>query len=206
MPTAVDIGTGADTGAEADPARRGRPRDPDADAAILSATVEALAEAGMAGLSMDLVARRAGVGKSTIYRRWASKEELVLDALRTAPVLPSPDTGSLRGDLLAHAAVVVEKFSAQATSDVLPHLIAAACYDERLAESLADFNRSRQAPLRRILDRARTRGELATDVDRQVLTEVILGAFYIRRLITTKAFDLAFVTKVVDTVMRSITA
>ncbi len=136
--------------------RRGRPRDAGADEAILSATVDALAEGGISGLSMDEIARRAGVGKATIYRRWASKEALVLDALGTKPLLPTPDTGSLRNDLLAYATAVVELFNAHPRSDVLPHLIEAACYDERLAESLREYNRIRQRPLRQILRRART--------------------------------------------------
>ena len=95
---------------------------------------------------MDEIARRAGVGKATIYRRWASKEALVLDALGTKPLLPTPDTGSLHNDLLAYATAVVELGIAHPRSDVLPHLIEAACYDERLAESLPRVQPDPAAP------------------------------------------------------------
>ena len=88
--------------------RRGRPRDADADEAILSAAVDALGEGGITGLSMDEIARRAGVGKATIYRRWASKEALILDALRHQAPAPDARHGSLRGDLLAYTTAVVE--------------------------------------------------------------------------------------------------
>src|SRR5262249_7192709 len=70
----------------------GRPRDPEADRAILQATIELLSEEGYEGLSIESVAARAGVGKTTIYRRWPSKEPLVVDAIKAfkAPVDPMP--------------------------------------------------------------------------------------------------------------------
>jgi AcrR family transcriptional regulator len=64
---------------------RGRPRDAGADEAILAATIELLNDGGIANLSMDHVAKRAGVGNATIYRRWPSKEQLVIEALSTVP-------------------------------------------------------------------------------------------------------------------------
>jgi AcrR family transcriptional regulator len=206
VPSAVEPVADSGDVSDDDIVRRGRPRDAGADEAILTATVEALADGGIAGLSMDLVARRAGVGKSTIYRRWASKEALVLDALRTTPLATPADTGSVRDDLLAYAAAMAEKFTSQSTSDVLPHLIEAACYDERLARSLHDFNRSRQEPLRQILGRARSRGELAADVDPELLIEVIIGAFYVRRLINREQFSYPYAAAVIDLVLRRVTA
>jgi AcrR family transcriptional regulator len=79
-------------------ARRGRPRNPDADRAIIEATLELVAEEGIGALSVESVAVRAGVGKATIYRRWASKEALVVDALTSLndELPPVPTEGSLR--------------------------------------------------------------------------------------------------------------
>src|SRR5262245_34265059 len=83
--------------------RRGHPRDARCDHAILQATLDLLVEAGAANLSIDGVAARAGVGKATIYRRWSSKEALVLETLSSdATTIEIPDTGSLRGDLVAY--------------------------------------------------------------------------------------------------------
>ena len=71
-----------DAPTESEPAPPGRKRDPSRDAALLDATLEVLAEVGAEGLTMDLVAARAGAGKATIYRRWTSKTELILDAVK----------------------------------------------------------------------------------------------------------------------------
>ncbi|MCH9020821.1 MAG: helix-turn-helix transcriptional regulator, partial [Proteobacteria bacterium] len=78
---------------------RGRPRDPEADRAILQATIELLAEIGFSAMSIEGVAARSGVAKTTIYRRFDSKLELVLNAMnRSLAIDEIPDTGSLRGD------------------------------------------------------------------------------------------------------------
>src|SRR5580700_11505934 len=90
-------------GSEVPHSRRGRPRSEDADRAILAAATELLAERGLAGMSMEEVAARAGVGKATVYRRWRSRGALALDAFMAEfqALQPLPDTGTLRGDLLA---------------------------------------------------------------------------------------------------------
>ena len=85
----------------------GRPRSEASHQAIIEATLELLTEAGYGSLTMEAVRTRAGVGKATIYRRWASKEELVRDAIVFVhDKFDTPDTGSLRGDYQALAAVV----------------------------------------------------------------------------------------------------
>ncbi len=157
--------------------RPGRPRDAGADRAILDATTELLADGGIAGLSMDMVAKRAGVGKATIYRRWQSKEELVLDAMGVAPpVIPLPDTGTVRGDLVAYATALARKFGAAPTSDILPHLIEAACYDERLRTLLQEYTRLRQQTVRTIFQRGYERGEFTDDDDRELIVDLMMGA------------------------------
>lgn len=183
--------------------RRGRPRDAKVDEAVLAATVELLGDGGIAGLSMDQVARRAGVGKSTIYRRWASKEELVLEALSSAPPLPVPDTGTVRGDLLAYAMLLAE-LASKPRSDVLPHLIEASCYDERLRASLNDYSRSRQRVLRSILDRGVARGEIDETADREIIIDMLSGTFFYRRLVSGESFSRRFATRLVDAALRSI--
>ena len=83
-----------------DDRRLGRPRDARVDAAVLDATRSLLAEKGYAGTTVEAIATRAGVGKATIYRRWPTREQLLL-AVTTAdlPDVPTPDTGDLREDL-----------------------------------------------------------------------------------------------------------
>ncbi len=185
------------------PTKRGRPRRADADGAILAATRELLAEVGVAGLSMDVLAQRAGVGKATIYRRWDSKETLILDALRmsTTPI-PAPDTGNLRDDLFAYMDAVTERFSPGRGSDVLPHLIEASCYDEHLRASLDDYTRGRQATIRILLRRGVERGELSPDTDIDLLVDVILAPFFYHHLLTGGSVDQDFTHRLVEFALR----
>jgi AcrR family transcriptional regulator len=183
--------------------KRGRPRRADADEAILAATLELLSEVGVAGLSMDLLAQRAGVGKATIYRRWDSKEALILDTLRVMSTpIPAPDEGSVRDDLFAYMDAVIEHFAPGRGSDVLPHLIEASCYDEQLRASLDDYLRDRQATTRLILHRGIERGELSPDVDVDLITDVILAPFFYRHLLTGAAVDRAFTHRLVEFALR----
>ena len=182
----------------------GRPRRADADEAILTATLEQLADAGAAGLSMDLVAHRAGVGKATIYRRWPSKEALVLDALRVASApIPVPDEGSLRADLVAYVDLLVERFRGSRGSDVLPHLVAASCHDAELRASLDDYIRSRQSTLRLLFGRGIERGELPAGTDVDLAVEAVLGVIFYRHLLAGETLDRAYIHRLVEAVLRA---
>jgi AcrR family transcriptional regulator len=188
--------------ADTAPRRPGRPRELRCDEAILRATLDILGEGGIAGLSIDGVAARAGVGKATIYRRWSSKEALVLEALSsdTEPIAV-PDTGNLRHDLEVYFDHLIEKLAANDGSDVLPHLIEAACYDAEVRVSLDAYITLRQKPLLAILRRASQRGELAQDIDHKVLVEVLVGPLTYRRLLSGGRIDRAFVRKLLDIVV-----
>lgn len=182
---------------------RGRPRRADADAAIIRATLELLDEVGPGRLSMDLIAQRAGVGKATIYRRWDSKEAVVLQALRAAtPPVPAPDLGSLREDLLAYYDALVARSRPARDADTLPHLIEAACYDPDLRAALDQHHRERQQAMRTMLERGIARGELPADSDVEVLVDVLLGPLVYRRLVTGAPIDRDFTRRLVDTVLR----
>lgn len=185
-------------------AKRGRPRRADADEAILTATLDLLTEMGVAGLSMDLLAQRAGVGKATIYRRWDSKEALILDAMRlmNAPI-PVPDEGSLRADLFTYMDEVAERFTpGRSGSDVLPHLIEASCYDDQLRASLDEYTRARQATVRTILRRGIERGELPRNSDVDLIVDVLLGPFFYHHLLTGAVVDRAFTHRLVEFALR----
>ncbi|HET7638015.1 MAG TPA: helix-turn-helix domain-containing protein, partial [Ktedonobacteraceae bacterium] len=92
--------------------KAGRPRSAQSHRAILEATLALFAEVGLQGLSIEAIAERAGVGKTTIYRRWSSKEDMIKDALdlfRSGN--PIPDTGNIRNDLLYIAKEARELFN-----------------------------------------------------------------------------------------------
>src|SRR5215207_6564595 len=105
-PIATEPGVDAGLEVPVDTPRHGRKRDHTRDAEILDAAIDVLAETGYDGMTVDMVAARAKAGKATLYRRWPSKADLVLDAvacMKAAEVDPGalPDTGTLRGDLIA---------------------------------------------------------------------------------------------------------
>lgn len=202
--TTTTTTTTASTASTASP-KRGRPRDARCDGAILQATIEMLIEGGAANLSIDGVASRAGVGKATIYRRWSSREALVLEAISTDDsIIPTPNTGSLRGDLQQYFDELIERFQASQGSDVLPHLIEAACYDPEVRVSLDAYISSRQKPLRALLQRALQRGELANGTDLTVLVDILVGPTMYRRLLTGGRIDRPFVAKLLDIVLGGI--
>lgn len=206
---AADVPTGtADEADEAGaPVRRGRPRSAEADEAILAAALEVLVEVGMARLAMDEVAARAGVSKATIYRRWASKEAMVLDALTAVTTrFETEDTGSLRGDLAAYAHTVADRMRNGRTRDLLPHLLAAAINDPNLQPALDDFLASRARPLRELFERAIARGELGPDVDVDLVTDLLLGSMTHQRLFHGATFDSERVQRLVDYVLRALGA
>ena len=176
--------------------RRGRPRSVEADQAILTATIDLASEVGITGMSMDDVAQRAGVSKATIYRRWCSKETLVLDALRSATLpFDDVDTGTLDGDLDLYVGELIKRFGTGPMNDVLPHLIEVSCHDETIRSSLDDYIRVRRVPLRTILTRAVERGELAPDTDVDVTIDMLIGAFVYRRLLSHDTIDDEFAAR-----------
>lgn len=156
----------------------------------MAATLELAVEVGIHVMSMDVIASRAGVSKATIYRRWPSKEQLVLDALSSliAPIEPV-DTGTLEADLRAYVGGLVDRIAAGRMSDILPHLIEVAGRDANLRDSLDEYVRSRRQPLLRILERGIDRGELDADADVEFLADVLAGPLFYRRLLTGGRLD-----------------
>jgi AcrR family transcriptional regulator len=169
----------------ADTRRPGRPRSPEAHAAILRAAVELVAADGLHGLTMEAIAARAGVGKATIYRRWKSKEDLLAEALRSVAMTPdAPDTGSVRGDLAAAAQSAVSRLSADAFR-VLPRLLAEAGDDPRLREAVDEaLLRPRRQAIGSILRRGVERGELRDDLDLDFVTDMIMAPIIIRLIMS----------------------
>jgi len=185
--------------------RPGRPRSAGVDEALLDATLQLAGEVGIHGMSMDDLARRAGVSKATIYRRWPSKEALVLDALAHA-IRPFDlvDTGSLLGDLEEYLRELGHRMETGRTSDVLPDLISASARDAALRESLDEWVRHRRQPLNTILGRGVQRGELAADADLDTIIDALIGAFMYRRLLSHAPLDESFVSALLHVVLPSV--
>jgi AcrR family transcriptional regulator len=183
--------------------RGGRPRDPSRDGVIRAAILSLLADVGYGALTMDAVAAEAGVGKATIYRRWRTKEDLVVDTISeiNRAQMPVPDTGSLEGDLreMLHAVVGgINGPSGAATQSLLstiPHHPA-------LAEAF------REGPLgvwqkgfEQIFARAEARGELRPGMTDTVVAESITAPLVQRWLVRAEPVTEAYADDVLDQVV-----
>jgi AcrR family transcriptional regulator len=165
--------------------RPGRPRSEACDAAIEAAVLDLLVEDGYAGVTMEGVAARAGVGKATVYRRWHAKDDLVLDAVihRCAEHVVSPDTGSLRGDLVEYYRAVVGKF--RVDGSIMRAFVAETARNEALGESFRrEFLDDRRAAIRDVLTRGIERGELRADADIELLGDLGSALLWHRLAIT----------------------
>ena len=188
---------------EVRPSRGGRPRDPSRDGVIRAAILRLLADVGYGSLTMDAVASEAGVGKATIYRRWRTKQDLVVDTisdLNRAEAAPA-DTGSLAGDLRAmmHSLVsVITGPTGAATLSLLstvPHqpALAHAFQDGPLAVWRQSFDE--------VWSRAEQRGEVRQGTGSSVIAEVPSALLVQRWLLTGRPVDDAYADEVLDTVV-----
>jgi AcrR family transcriptional regulator len=188
-------------------ARRGRPRSQEADRAILSAAAALLAEGGFAALSIEEVAARSGVAKTTIYRRWTSRGTLALDAFLAdfQSQQPPPDTGTLCGDLLAALRAWIRAVTRTSAGPILAGLIAESQQDpqlgiawrERVVEQL-------RAQHKIMLNRAIDRGEIPADTDQEVVLDLLFGAAYHRLLHGHQPLTDSFARQVVDMIVAGI--
>lgn len=162
----------------------GRPRDPNAEDRICRAAGELLLEHGVDGTTVDAVAERAGVGKATVYRRWASKEELALAAFSILAdgEMPSVNTGSLVGDLTEIYAMLIE-FARDVEGAAFLRLMAAeTARDPRVAEIYRCGLARRFMSCTSVFDEAVRRGEMHPDADRQLIFDWPLGVILTRVL------------------------
>lgn len=184
----------------------GRKRDHTRDAEILEAALDVLSEAGYDGMTVDMVAARAKAGKATLYRRWASKSELVIDAVACMkPIDPDlstlPDTGSLRSDLVGmiKAPSIAE---GEKKMKVMAGVMSMISSNPELAESVhAVLIEPRMVVNRYLLNRAIARGEIRQDVDVETVAMVSQAMVSFRVLVQRKPIDREFLTSVIDGVI-----
>jgi AcrR family transcriptional regulator len=186
--------------------RPGRRRDHTRDPEILDAALEVLAETGYDGMTIDMVAARAKAGKATVYRRWSSKAELVIDAVacmkkNDIDFEHLPDTGTLRGDLMAmirpHAIEDGER-----KLQVMAGLLSMLSRDPGLAEAVNTAIVEPRAALNRILmRRAVDRGEISPDCDIEALSLITPSMAAYRVMILRKPVDRTFLISLIDGVL-----
>lgn len=203
----VDKTHDAEPGNEtSEPVRVGRKRDHTRDTDLLEAAILVLAETGYDRMTMDMVAARAKAGKATMYRRWSSKPELVLEAIahmkRDQVDLASlPDTGTLRGDLLGlfkPKSVEESELKMKALSGLSSML---AQHQELADATNAVIVEPWTAVNRVLIQRAIDRGEVSADIDIETLSQVIPSMSAYRTVILRKSVDQQFLTAMIDNVL-----
>ncbi|GHF88554.1 TetR family transcriptional regulator [Kitasatospora xanthocidica] len=170
---------------------------------IFDATLDLLAERGYEGLTIEGVAERSGVNKTTIYRWWSSKGALLGAALiggRHLDLVP-PDTGSLRGDLEALLRSLTALLTVSPAAEVAVATLGAVTHSGELAGHVREFFADRLAREQPVFERAVARGELPPDADPMLLVDLLAGAAWIRIVFRRLPVEEDFVTRAVATVL-----
>ncbi|MEH0841680.1 TetR/AcrR family transcriptional regulator [Micromonospora sp. CPCC 205711] len=177
--------------------------------AIRQALMQELAAVGYGRLSIEAVARRAGVSKTAIYRRWSSKLDLVLETVVAAAgnKLPALDTGSLRGDLALLFQVVAVALGHPLAAQIIPDLLAEAARNPTIDQTLQQLLRAKQQEIcGRLISRAVERGELPVGTDPDAAVDLIIGPLYWRLAIARAALTPSYLDTLVGSVVAGLTA
>jgi AcrR family transcriptional regulator len=173
------------------PKRRPGGRSARVRSAVLNAALEELAAVGYGSLSLEGVARRAGVHKTTLYRRWGNRENLILDAMleRGSERVPIPDTGSLRTDLLELGKAIASSVRAPEVEGTTRAIASIADRDSPLAEASRRFWGIRLELDGQVVERAISRGEIPPGTDPALVVEAVIAPIYFRLLMTDEKLD-----------------
>jgi AcrR family transcriptional regulator len=154
-------------------------------AAVLQAVISELAENGYAGTTVERIAARAGVAKTTIYRRWGGLNGLLADLMAqyAAREIPVPDTGHLDSDLRALAREIVASLQHPAIRAAFGSIVAAAIQEQAAQEVLSRFIAARTATMTVIVRRASQRGDLPDGIDAAEVLQIVTAQIYYRLFI-----------------------
>ncbi|MFD6859199.1 TetR/AcrR family transcriptional regulator [Rhodococcus sp. NPDC060090] len=191
------------------PRRRGRPRDADLEDRVFDAVLEVYAETSWRGFTLDAVGRRARVGRAALYRRWDTKDDLLVQALEARSPLPEPiDTGALRSDLIELARQLLHGYRTPSGLVSLRVALDSRVNPELLARLTETLNRSRVLAARTIVHRAVERSELDAGTSVTLLLEIVTGAVLSHALFglaePAPGDDDAYADLVVDVVLAAL--
>ncbi|MEW9555876.1 TetR/AcrR family transcriptional regulator [Nonomuraea sp. NPDC050783] len=190
---------------------RGRPRDTQVDERVLLIAAALVFERGYAGLSIDEVAERAGVAKTTLYRRWPTKDHLAVAVVaRLQEDDEITDTGDIRADLVTYLEKIATALNrmraaggrAGPSAGVVAELAAAAARHEDIGRLARRQYAERNALALALIERARVRGELRADLDAEALFDQLAGALYYRVMITGAPVDRAYAERLVSSALE----
>jgi AcrR family transcriptional regulator len=175
--------------------------------AILEATRELLAERGVQHLTVEGVAARSGVAKTTIYRRWRSKNDLALAVLlkMVEQIVEVPDLGNIRAELIGFVDGAVKILGKTLMGRVMQGLVSDLATDPELGRSFREqIVALRVSEIRRVIERAIDRGELRPDIDVDLIHEMLFGPVYYRLLLSGGELDAGLAERIVDIVLPAI--
>ena len=190
-----------DAEGSASPRRRGE----HARRRVLTAALEVLAESGMPGFTIESVARRAGASKATLYRHWPSASALLVDAM-DAEVRPSPAvaTGDIRADMISMLTGVAAMLDRSPFPELMAAFVDAAERDPALAGLQASLTERRREPLLRVVLEAARQGVITTDVDPELVVDLLAAPFFYRRFVAHRPIPADMPTVVVDHVLTAL--
>lgn len=177
--------------------------------AIRDAVIEEISEDGVGRLSVDSVARRAGVGKAAIYRRWPTKEAMLEDVLLKSglKVVRAPDLGSLHEEVAHYLREATALLADPMHASLLPHLYAEVATNSPLGDAIRKvLHRVKRESVGEIVDRAIERGELTDDFDVEIALDVLAGPIYWHRMIMHGEIDDAYVDNLVGITLAGLKA
>jgi AcrR family transcriptional regulator len=176
--------------------------------AIRQATFDSLAEVGYGRLSIEAIAKRAGVSKAAIYRRWPSKQDLVVDLVTPVAVqaIPVPDTGSLLEDIRAYLQAGYQILTHPLVSRIAPDLLAETARNHELAEAIIISVRDpRRAHAATVIQQAIARGEVPAGIDVQCALDFLAGPLYWRVAVVRTEIDPGYIDRATRGIYAAIT-
>ena len=175
---------------------------------MLQASLALTREVGYDAVTIEAIAARAAVGKASVYRRWASKELIITEAVTLmVRAVPVPDTGTVEGDMRLLMRLTTGMYRDPATGLLLSGLVAAMARSEEVAAAVrSGFVKVWHEAARAVLRRAAARGELQAGVDTELALDLFSGPLFYRYLMMGRQIDERFTRAVVSTVLRGLTA
>ncbi|MDG4772049.1 TetR/AcrR family transcriptional regulator [Solwaraspora sp. WMMD792] len=181
----------------------------DVTQAIRAAALQELAAVGYGRMSIEAVARRAGVGKTAVYRRWGSKLEMVIGIVSEVAlgVTAVPDTGTLRGDLELVLTIAARALRHPLAGQIVPDLLAEAARNPAIAQTLQAALRDNQRGIGTLVtNRAVRRGELPADTDPDFVVDLMVGPLYWRLAVARTPLPRGYVARLAASVAAALTA
>ena len=182
----------------------GRPRSQRSEEAILNAAMDILVDRGYRGFTTYEVVSRAAVSKSTIYRRWPSKELLAVAAVDRLPELTPVDKGSIEEDLLSIVMEFTNLVQTTALGVVWPNMLGERDNNAELKAALDASTERRRAPTKQVLERAVRQGDLPADLDLELAVDMVMGPVLLRLFFETADVSEAAFRTVVQTALKGL--